>query len=135
MASIQPPQIPALYVVGNVSADSFIGRMPIFEGDALKEIKKIKGKDGKIDHATLPGFAKVEKEYPICEKQNVTEEVFDEELNETVEVIVEKDVQIGIENVIERSIGNMVSMKAKAIQELGQRLEVLENGHRSLSGT
>ena len=59
----------------------------------------------------------------------------DEEPSETVEVIVEKDVEIGIENVIEKSIGNMVSVKAKAIQELGERLEVLEDGHKSLSGT
>jgi hypothetical protein len=49
------------YVAGECSALSFNDRTPFYEGDALAEIEAIRGKDGKIDHATLPDFAKVEK--------------------------------------------------------------------------
>jgi hypothetical protein len=36
----------------------FTDRTPYYSGDALKELNKIKGKDGKIDHASLPDFAR-----------------------------------------------------------------------------
>jgi hypothetical protein len=45
-----------LWVAGNCSALSFTDRTPMYEGDALSEIEKIKAKDGKIDHSTLPEF-------------------------------------------------------------------------------
>jgi hypothetical protein len=46
-----------IYVVGDVSALIFTDRTPFYEGDAVEEIKAVKGKDGHIDHATLPAFA------------------------------------------------------------------------------
>jgi hypothetical protein len=47
-----------LYVVGNVSADSFTDRTPHFDGDALSLIRGIRGHDGEIDHGTIPDFAR-----------------------------------------------------------------------------
>ncbi len=41
---------------GTVSAGIFTDRTPFFDGDGLLAIKKIKGKDGKIDHESLPLF-------------------------------------------------------------------------------
>lgn len=42
----------------NVSALSFTDRTPSYDGDALKELSEIKGKNGEIDHSTLPEFAR-----------------------------------------------------------------------------
>jgi septal ring factor EnvC (AmiA/AmiB activator) len=41
-----------------VSALSFTDRTPLYDGDALKELSEIKGKNGEIDHSTLPEFAR-----------------------------------------------------------------------------
>lgn len=40
------------------SALTFTDRTPFYEGDAVSEIRKIKGKDGQISHSTLPEFAR-----------------------------------------------------------------------------
>ena len=50
----------SLWVYNNMSALSFTDRTPFYEGDALAEIAKIKGKGGKVDHSSLPEFVKVE---------------------------------------------------------------------------
>lgn len=89
-----------LYVVSNCSALSFTDRTPFYEGDAISEIKSIKGKNGKIDHTTLPSFAKVKRKVIIDKKE------------------VEQD---------ERDLGAMISIHTKALQELIERLERLEN--------
>jgi hypothetical protein len=47
------------YFIGNCSAESFTDRTPFYEGDALAEIKKIKGHRGEIDHTSLPAFVRV----------------------------------------------------------------------------
>ena len=102
-----------LYVYDNCSALSFTDRTPTFEGNALEEIRKIKSKDGKIDHETLPEFVKVKKQgRPIIEKQIIDGE--------------EKEIIVGYEEEIERNIGNMISVNTKAIQELLNRIEILE---------
>jgi len=46
------------YCVDTVSSLHFVDRTPFFTGDALEEIKKIKGKDGEIDHKSLPDFVR-----------------------------------------------------------------------------
>ena len=97
-----------IYAAGNVSALTFTDRTPIYEGDALTEIKKIKGKDGKIDHSTLPDFVKVDKP--------VYEDVFDGKATTTIQIAT----------TTERNIGNMVSVNVKAIQQLIERVEALE---------
>jgi hypothetical protein len=50
------------YFYGNVSALSFTDRTPFYEGDALAEIMAIKGKDGEIDHKSLPEFVQTKDE-------------------------------------------------------------------------
>jgi len=46
------------YFTGDVSALTFTDRTPYYEGDALAALKAITGKDGEIDHSTLPEFAR-----------------------------------------------------------------------------
>ena len=90
------------YFAGNVSALSFTDRTPFYEGNALAEIKKIKGTatgKGKkeIDHSSLPDFVKVKKK------------------NED-----------GIET-DERDLGAMISVLTVAVQQLIEKVEALEN--------
>lgn len=80
-----------VYTVGDVSALTFTDRTPFYDGDALAAIKNIKGKDGKIDHASLPEFA--QKTISRTVVNSVTEkevQVTKEEALESVEV----DVQV-----------------------------------------
>jgi len=105
-----------VYVSGDVSALTFTDRTPYFDGDALAAIKNIKGKDGEIDHATLPEFARrtlqrketetvLGERIPIdqtdaWEEYEETETVYDEDANgkrivEKIKTIYrEKDGQI-----------------------------------------
>ena len=50
-----------VYFSADCSALSFTDRTPFYDGDALVELKTVKGKDGKIDHASLPAFARVQR--------------------------------------------------------------------------
>ncbi len=47
---------------GTVSAGIFTDRTPFYDGDALKDIKNIKGNNGRIDHKSLPLFVQVQKD-------------------------------------------------------------------------
>ena len=96
-----------LYARNNVSALSFTDRTPFFQGDALAEIKKIKGVKGEIDHGTLPDFARVKKQAAKIKK------------------VKGKDVEI-FEEVEERDLGAMISILTVGIQQLTERLEKLE---------
>lgn len=79
-----------VWATGDVSAQSFTDRTPFYEGDALLEIANIKGKDGKIDHSTLPEFAHKTAEVDITEEVELTEvdisDVF--EMKEVEEIII-----------------------------------------------
>lgn len=89
------------YFGGNVSAASFTDRTPMFNGDALDSIKRIKGEKkekGLIDHSTLPAFARVRV------KATKRSEEYDG-----------------------RDIGAMVSVLTVGIQQLVERVEVLED--------
>lgn len=88
------------YFGGNVSAASFTDRTPMFNGDALDSIKRIKGEKkerGLIDHSTLPAFARVRV------KGTKRSEEYDG-----------------------RDIGAMVSVLTVGIQQLVERVEALE---------
>jgi hypothetical protein len=89
-----------IYIISNCSALSFTDRTPHYDGHACKEIKLISGKDGLIDHSTLPKFARVKKPAMVDGKE------------------VEQD---------ERDLGAMISIHTKALQELIDRIELLEN--------
>lgn len=118
--------VSALYATGDVSALTFTDRTPIFEGDALTEIRNIRGIAGNIDHDSLPGFVKVEREKPIYEKRLVTEIIWDEIEKASKSVEVERDVQIGTGIVLERSLGAMISVNTRAIQQLNEKIIELE---------
>ena len=96
-----------VYATGNVSADSFTDRTPEYRGDAISDIKRIKGNKGKIDHKTLPEFAR--------------KTVFNHnaDLNTGKLEITEEDG---------RDIGAMVSVLTVAVQQIADRLEKLEKG-------
>jgi hypothetical protein len=76
--------------------------MAYYFGDALSDIRKIKGKkDGHLDMSTLPAFARKTITRKDKDGKKITEDC--------------------------RDIGAMVSMLTKAVQELTERIEVLEN--------
>jgi len=95
----------ALYVATNMSALTITDRTPFYEGDALAELRQVRGKTktvkGKavreIDHDSIPPFAKVRR------RDTRTNEEHDE-----------------------RDIGAMVSMLVVAVQQIGERLDALE---------
>ena len=101
-----------LYVTNNMSALSITDRTPHYEGDALAELRQIRGKTRtvkgrqvkEIDHATLPAFARVKL-----------------------------DNGDGKQPEEGRDLGAMISMFTVAIQQIATRLDALEgrgNGNR-----
>jgi len=116
------------YFVGALTAASYTDNTPGYEGDAVSEILLIKTVDGDIDHKTLPDFVKVHKVKDIYEETVVEEDVT--KIIDDIEVIkkVEKTIQtkIGEEPVIERNLGNMISMLVVAVKQLNDRIEQLE---------
>ena len=119
-----------LYIVGNCSADSFTDRTPFFDGDALSEIKKIKGKDGKIDHSTLPEFVHVKKEKIIEPEVMAQKEVKAAKATKTQEAVEYKAAVEAKSAVIEmqdeRDLGAMISMLTIAVQQLADEIELLK---------
>lgn len=95
-----------IYGTGNCSCLSFTDRTPFYEGDALTELRKVKGKDGEIDHDSLPLFT--QRVIKIKEEVKGKSE------------IVESSVK-------GRDIGATVSMLTVAIQQLANKVETLEN--------
>ena len=77
---------------------------------SLFEISKIKGINGKIDHLSLPDFVKAPKIMPIFKNGLI----------------------IGSEKVIERNLGNMISVNTRAIQQLGLKFD--EEGNIKATG-
>lgn len=101
---------------GTVSAGVFTDRTKYFEGDALTELCAIRGKDGQLDHDTLPEFTRA----------NVTHDIMgDVETEIDGKVVVQLD-KVGEETVVERDLGATVSMQIVAIQQLEARVKQLE---------
>jgi len=87
--------------------------MAHYFGDALSEIKKIKGKaDGHLDFDTMPVFAKKMQEKAISKviKNKDGKEEF------ISEIVMEEG----------RDLGAMISMLTVAVQQLLERIEILE---------
>lgn len=99
-----------LYVGGNISGLSFTDRTPVYEGDALAALIKIKGKGGKIDHSTLPAFA----------RHTTTTQVDTGEKDAENKPILEDTIEEG------RDLGAMISMLTVAVKQLSERLEKVE---------
>ncbi len=124
-----------IYIGNNCSALSFTDRTDAFIGDALAAIEKIAATvDGKIDHNTLPEFARYLRKVPIVEKVEVEREVpildadgnpvLDEFGNTLFEKkIVSEDQIVGAQQFQERNIGNMVSILTTAVQQLMSWIE------------
>ena len=122
------------WVGKNCSALSFTDRTDAFVGDALAEIKKIKAtSEGKIDHETLPEFARHLREEAIYEdvevEKGVPVPVLDTKglpvIDKNGHAITKKETikekrQIGTETKQERNIGNMVSILTTGTQQLIQ---------------
>jgi len=86
-----------VYGTANASFASFTDRTPLYEGDALSEIAKISGKDGEIDHSTLPAFAHVKQDVPIFEETELVE-ITPEDAFEIVMVEQDKIVETTDDN-------------------------------------
>jgi hypothetical protein len=87
-----------VYIVGNLTADSYVDHTPGYGGDALAELKNITNDaQGRISHKTLPTFARTNR--------------IDPKTGEVTEC---------------RNIGNMVSILTKAVQQLTEKLEAAE---------
>lgn len=100
IGSTSDPGAGNLYASGNVSAASFTDRTPAYAGDALSDLRAISEKDGKIDHSTLPEFAR-----------------------KTLQMKDDKGQDI---EGIGRDLGAMISILTKAVTQLAARLEQLE---------
>lgn len=87
-----------LYVVGDVNCASVTDHTPGYQGDALAELKTVATDvHGKINHKTLPAFARAKF----------------------------TDPKTGME-IEGRNVGNMVSILTKAVQQLTEKLEAAE---------
>lgn len=92
------PGVNNLYVVGSVSASAVVDRTPYYTGDALTELKAVKGtyitkgslRQSHIDHRSLPLFAQAKG------------------------------------TISGRDLGAMVSILTKAVQQLTEKVEILE---------
>ena len=93
----------AVNIVGALTAASYSDNTPFFSGDAITEIMKVKGKDGELDHKTLPTFARITK----------TEKVKDKDGK------IEKDVdgKDKVKITEHRDLGAMISILTKGMQE------------------
>lgn len=96
------------WFIADVSAVTFTDRTPFFSGDALSEIKPIRGVDGKIDHSTLPKFVKAE--VPIYDRIGTGAE----------SIAIQTGTMPG------RNLSASVSMNVRAIQQLLERVDYLE---------
>lgn len=104
------------YFSADVSALSFTDRTPFFEGDALNEIKKIKGSKGKIDHNSLPSFAKRSIKSRTYERIKGNSKLkHDSKLH-----CIDTKIVPG------RDVGAMVSIITVGIQQLIDRVEKIE---------
>ncbi len=102
------------WIADNCSADSFTDRTPYYEGDALEELSKIKGKKNKdgeleIDHKTLPAFTSKTKRSPNEKGKKKTAQS-----NGRVEKIEEVE-EVG------RDLGATISMLVVAVNQLNER--------------
>ncbi len=97
---------------GTVSAGVFTDRTKAFEGDALAEIRKIKTKNGHIDHDTLPEFVRATVKRPI----------HDYVISNNNGVMTANWRAVGEEEVTERSLGAAISMLLVGMQQLDSRL-------------
>jgi FtsZ-binding cell division protein ZapB len=117
-----------VYGTANASFASFTDRTPFYEGDALAEISKISGKNGEIDHSTLPAFAHVTKKLPVFEESELVE-IDQDQAFETVMVERAKTVETtndaGETEISKVKKGTKIESKGYNIED-GKIVEVIE---------
>ena len=101
---------------GTVSAGVFTDRTEYYEGDALSELCAIRGKDGQIDHDTLPAFTKTEITRDVM--ADVVKDVEEEVDGEVVVKQVTVQEKVGERTDIERNLGRTVSMLTVSVAQL-----------------
>lgn len=96
------------YFKGDVSAQSFTDRTPFYEGNAIEDLKKIKGKNGQIDHDSLPDFMKkiVKNKKPNIKGKKILSTKVKEEIG--------------------RDLGGSISVLIKAVLELSSEIDTLK---------
>ena len=100
VGSAGTPDADQIYADGDVSALTFTDRTPHYSGDALAEIRGVRGNGkGRLDHASLPGFAR-----KVIHVKRDGADVFEEG----------------------RDLGAMVSILTTAVQQLLERIEAME---------
>lgn len=107
-----------MYVVDDCSALTFTDRTPYYEGDALSAIKKIEGRNGKIDHDTLPSFARKTIRRDILKEESRK----DKKTGKTISY----KRKVGEETEPGRDLGAMISILTVGLQQVLNRLEKLE---------
>lgn len=105
-----------ILIGGNCSALSFTDRTPHYTGDAIVEIKKITGRNGLIDHDSLP----------VCVQVERIEDIFTDKVKTVKGKKVIEKIKTGEETIKERDLGAMISVLTVAIQQLTARIEKLE---------
>lgn len=118
-----------LDVGGVVQADAYFEYSPIFEGDAIKSIKKIKPKTrpvkgwAEVDHETLPAGVKVtvkkKRWYDKANKKKMPKS-FSPDAKKA------KNYTRKEETVLCRSLGGSVQLNLRAIKQLVEKVETLE---------
>lgn len=108
-----------MYVVDDCSANTFTDHTPYYEGDALAELRLIRGKDGKIDHDTLPAFTRRQTTVKTPVMDVKTDQ---QKKNQAGEGEYEDVPAPG------RDLGATVSMLVVAIQQLADRLDQSQQG-------
>jgi len=118
-----------------------IDSTPFFEGDAVAEIKGIRGIDGKLDHESLPESAhkrptfkekKVTNRIPIADEDAIVDGRLKPDIkidSKSGKFYVDEETTVQEEETPGgRDIGAMVSLLTRAVQQLTERIESLEAG-------
>jgi hypothetical protein len=115
-----------IYCDANIAADSYSEFSSYYDGDAVSEILKIKGKDGKPDHDTLPEFVRKTAKKHIYEEREVTykEKAKGRTLKRDGKLY--ESVKIGTEDQPTKDLGRAISMLEMAIKQLHERIDKLE---------
>jgi hypothetical protein len=96
------------------AAGDWLDTTPGYKGEsAVDELKRVKNdKDGNVDHSTLPAFALKKIKCPAVTLKNEKGE----------EIVLEPERELE-----GRGLGAMISILTKAVQELDERIEKIEN--------
>lgn len=130
-----------LSVSGSVLADQYLEYSPVYVGDALSQVKKIGATDLSkarsssdwldVDHSSLPEGVRYEKDiiWPAV-YGTTTKEVYNPRYGTSTEIVPDYKRLISAtttEKFVGRDMGKQVQFNVRAIQQLLDRVESLEN--------